>query len=123
MSSLDDALLKQASLARLQQPRQYDLEFLRSWFRRPGMGSFPLLGLDRDAWDTKTEGDLVAIKPRQAPDVFSKWFTEYLVPRYHHIIGKKFKVILLYFSYATGAILITGTGVIAWRCRRWHIPL
>jgi hypothetical protein len=92
--SADDAVLKQASLARLEQPRKYDLEFLRSWFRRPGMGSFPLLGIDKDAWDTKNEDDLLAIRPRAAPDMFSKWFTEYLVPRYHHILGKNFKVIL-----------------------------
>ncbi|KAH6710951.1 hypothetical protein BKA61DRAFT_612737 [Leptodontidium sp. MPI-SDFR-AT-0119] len=87
----NDAVLKQASLARLERPREYDLEFLRSWFRRPGMGSFPLLGIDRDAWDEKTESDLIAIKPRAVPDIFSKWFTESFIPRYHHIFGKKFR--------------------------------
>ncbi|KAE8448984.1 hypothetical protein EG329_008572 [Mollisiaceae sp. DMI_Dod_QoI] len=87
----NDAILKQATLARLEHPRTYDLEFLRSWFRRPGMGSFPLLGMDRDAWDVKNDSDLIAIKPRAAPDMFSKWFTEYLVPRYHHVLGQKFK--------------------------------
>lgn len=56
------------------------------------MGSFPLLGIDRDAWDTKNESDLIAIKPRDAPDIFSKWFTEHLVPRYHHAFWKRFKV-------------------------------
>lgn len=56
------------------------------------MGSFPLLGFDRDTWDPKNETDLIAIKPRAAPDIFSKWFTEGFVPYYHRIIGKKFKV-------------------------------
>jgi hypothetical protein len=56
------------------------------------MGAFPLLGIDKDAWDIKNESDLIAIKPRNAPDVFSKWFTEYLVPLYHHTFGKRFKV-------------------------------
>jgi len=92
--SADDAVLRQASLAQLEKPRKYDLEFLRSWFRRPGMGSFPLLGTDKDAWDAKNDDDLIAIRPRVAPDMFSKWFTECLVPRYHHIVGKNFKVIL-----------------------------
>ncbi|KAH8591691.1 hypothetical protein B0O99DRAFT_718993 [Bisporella sp. PMI_857] len=91
LEEYNDALLKQASLARLEKPRPYDLAFLRSWFQRPGMGSFPLLGMDRDAWDMKTEDDLVAIKPRAAPDAFSRWFTEHLVPKYHHILGKKFQ--------------------------------
>lgn len=36
------------------------------------MGSFPLTGSDRDAWDRKNEGDLIAIKPRAAPDILSK---------------------------------------------------
>ena len=58
------------------------------------MGSFPLLGMDRDAWDTKTENDLIALKPRSPPDLFSQWFTESLVPRYHHLFGKTFKVSL-----------------------------
>jgi hypothetical protein len=84
--------MKQAYLARLDKPRQYDLEFLRSWFQRPNMGSFPLLGIDKDAWDTKDENDLVAIKARAVPDVFSKWFTETLVPAYHHVLGERFKV-------------------------------
>lgn len=92
MHLIDDAVLKQASLARLEQPRKYDLQFLRSWFRRPGMGSFPLLGFDRDTWDPKNEADLIAIRPRAAPDIFSKWFKEGVVPQYHHIIGQKFRV-------------------------------
>ncbi|PMD21120.1 hypothetical protein NA56DRAFT_626290 [Hyaloscypha hepaticicola] len=87
----NNLLLKQVSLAKLEQPRQYDLDFLKSWFRRLGMGSFPLLGIDRDAWDAKTENDLIAIKPRSLPDLFSQWFTESLVPRYHHLFGKTFK--------------------------------
>jgi hypothetical protein len=27
-----------------------------------------------------------------APDKLSKWFTEHLVPHYHHFLGKKFRV-------------------------------
>jgi hypothetical protein len=62
------------------------------------MGSFPFLGFDRDTWDLKNETDLIAIKPRAAPDIFSKWFTEGFVPYYHQIIGKKFKVIPSQYS-------------------------
>ncbi|KUJ08802.1 uncharacterized protein LY89DRAFT_788704 [Mollisia scopiformis] len=91
LDQYNDELLKQASLAKLEQPRKYDLTFLRSWFQRPGMGSFPLLGIDRGAWDTDNENDLVAIKPRAPPDMFSRWFTEDVVPHYHHIFGKTFK--------------------------------
>lgn len=88
----DESIIKQTYLARLEQPRPYDIEFLRSWFRRPGMGSFPLLGIDGNSWDVEYEDDLVAIKARTAPDMFSKWFTETLVPIYHHLLGERFKV-------------------------------
>ncbi|PVH77721.1 hypothetical protein DL98DRAFT_636938 [Cadophora sp. DSE1049] len=92
LEKYNDAILKEVALAKLGRPRQYDLEFLRSWFRRPGMGAFPLLGLDRDAWDIKTESDLIAIKPRATPDLFSKWFTESFVPRYHQVFGERFRL-------------------------------
>ena len=56
------------------------------------MGSFPLLGLDRLAWDGDHEADLVALIPRQAPDGFSRWFTDKAIPKYHEVIGEKLKV-------------------------------
>jgi hypothetical protein len=65
------------------------------------MGSFPLLGLDRAAWDVDHEEDLIALNARQAPDLFSRWFTDKAMPAYHDIIGEKFKVCvyLLYFLF------------------------
>jgi hypothetical protein len=125
---MDDAVLKQASLARLEQPRKYDLDFLRSWFRRPGMGSFPLLGLDRDSWEPKNEADLIAIRPRAAPDIFSKWFTEGVVPFYHRVIGEKVKVLMpalsiRYFIFKDKNRLIFSQGTIARNCWFWYIPL
>ncbi|KFY10220.1 hypothetical protein V491_07756, partial [Pseudogymnoascus sp. VKM F-3775] len=91
LDKYNEIIIKQTYLARLEQPRPYDIEFLRSWFRRPGMGSFPLLGIDGNSWDVEYEDDLVAIKARTAPDMFSKWFTETLVPIYHHLLGERFK--------------------------------
>jgi len=58
------------------------------------MGSFPLLGIDRDSWDVASKDDLVAIKARPRADIFSNWFTEKLVPAYQHIIEERFKVTL-----------------------------
>ena len=79
-------------LCRLGSPTRHDLQFLRNWFERPSMGSFPLLGLDRLAWDGDHEADLVALNPRQAPDGFSRWFTDKAIPKYHEVIGEKLKV-------------------------------
>lgn len=56
------------------------------------MGSFPLLGLDRAAWNVDNESDLVALNTREAPDRFSRWFTDKVIPKYHEIVGEKFKV-------------------------------
>ncbi|CZT46429.1 uncharacterized protein RSE6_06855 [Rhynchosporium secalis] len=87
----DTAVLKHTAMGKFDRPREYDLEFLRSWFRRAGMGSFPLLGLDRDAWVVKTENDLIAIKPRETPDIFSRWFAESFFPRYHRVFGQRYR--------------------------------
>ncbi|KAK7915257.1 hypothetical protein PG985_012960 [Apiospora marii] len=64
LEKYNDALLKQAEIARLGAPAAYDLKFLRGWWRRPRMGSFPLVGLDRFSYTEKYERDLVALKTR-----------------------------------------------------------
>jgi len=56
------------------------------------MGSFPLFGLDRKAWNEENERDLVALMPRKPSDPFSEWFSHTLMPIFHHVIGEKFKV-------------------------------
>jgi hypothetical protein len=56
------------------------------------MGAFPLLGLDRHAWNTQNESDLVALMPREGPDHFSRWFTDKFMPMFHYVFGEKFKV-------------------------------
>jgi hypothetical protein len=89
---IDDALLKQAAIARLGHPTKHDLGGLRSWFERPGMGHFPLLGIDRGSWDKEFENDLAALVPRERQDAFSNWVAEKVIPTFHHAIGSKFKV-------------------------------
>lgn len=71
------------------------------------MGSFPLLGLDRAAWDIENEYDLVALNARQAPDCFSRWFTNRVVPIYHEVIGEKFKVLLRRMHYGLMITMIS----------------
>jgi hypothetical protein len=68
----------------------HDLQFLRSWFERPKMGSFPLLGLDRKSWDPENEKDLVALAPRRAPDHFSHWFINSFMPAFHGAVADRF---------------------------------
>ncbi|KAK9420999.1 hypothetical protein SUNI508_06144 [Seiridium unicorne] len=91
LNAYNDALLKQSQLAQLPRPRAYDLDFLRSWFERPGMGAFPLLGADRKSWNVQHGEDLIGIKARIAPDPLSTWFVEKFVPVFHHFVGARFR--------------------------------
>lgn len=75
----------------MDRPNNQDLAFLRSWFERPGMGWFPIRGLDRKAWDAEFEDDLLALKARVAPDTLSRWFMRIVFPLYHRYVGEKIK--------------------------------
>lgn len=88
----NDAVLKQARLARLDKPSRHELRFLRTWMERPRMGNFPLLGMDRRTWDEEHEDDLMALRARPASGVFSSWVAETVVPIFHRFIGERFKV-------------------------------
>jgi len=85
------------------------------------MGTFPLLGLGKDAWDKRNQDDLIAIKPRSTPDTLSRWLTEKLVPAYHHVLGKKFKVPTSLFKDPLTTLTTPETSTRGNRCR--HISL
>ncbi|ORY72088.1 uncharacterized protein BCR38DRAFT_331613 [Pseudomassariella vexata] len=91
LATYNATVLQQAQMAKLDTPSKYDVEFLRTWFKRPLMGAFPLLGLDQTAWDEDNQKDLIAIRARKSPDMFSKWFTEVVVPTFHHLVGERLK--------------------------------
>jgi hypothetical protein len=73
-------------------PTAHDVDFLRDWLKQPGMGDCALLGADHDSYSVDNQRDIVAIHPRQAPDLFSRWFTDGVVPKWHACIGRKLKV-------------------------------
>lgn len=91
LATYNEAVLKQAQLARLEDPSRQDLDLMRTWLQRPSMGNFPLLGLDRTTWDKDHEADLVALRPRRQSDFFSSWVFGIVVPKFHHLIGARFK--------------------------------
>ena len=78
-------------MAKLEPPIPKDVEFLRSWFDDIEKGNYPLLGLDKDAWGGSGD-DLVAMKARVAPDPFSSWVSNTVIPFYHNLLGDKLKV-------------------------------
>jgi hypothetical protein len=92
--SVTDLLL----VLRMEPPVQHDLEFFRSWLKRPSMGAHPLLGIDRKSWEDQNEGDLAALMPRRAPDRFSQWFIDSLVPRLHRVFYRSSKASFFWCS-------------------------
>ncbi|KAK8132172.1 hypothetical protein PG999_000345 [Apiospora kogelbergensis] len=91
LEQYNDTLLKQAKIARLGAPAPQDVNFLREWWRRPRMGYFPLVGADRHSYSEEYDRDLVAVKARSAPDLFTRWFNDGLVSRWHGYFGRKVK--------------------------------
>ncbi|KAK7985822.1 hypothetical protein PG988_003444, partial [Apiospora saccharicola] len=91
LKQYNDTLLKQAEIARLGAPALQDISFLRKWWRRPGMGYFPLVGADRNSYSENHERDLVAVKARSAPDPFTRWFNDGLVATWHGWFGRNVK--------------------------------
>ncbi|KAI1342727.1 hypothetical protein F5Y15DRAFT_266404 [Xylariaceae sp. FL0016] len=91
LEQYNDSLCKQAKISRLGSPSSHDLAFLREWLVRPGMGDYPLIGLDRESYCQRYEKDLVAIKARPAPDLFSRWFNYSLFPTWHRLVSRRFK--------------------------------
>ncbi|KAK9769780.1 putative DUF6594 domain-containing protein [Seiridium cardinale] len=91
MEQWNKVLEIRVKLEQYSSPSSYDLEFLREWLVRPRMGNFPLIGPDRSSWCLRYEKDLVAIKARPLPDIFSRWLNFDMLPRWHQLFGGKLK--------------------------------
>ena len=89
--TLDDALLRYASVARLEKPSDRNSDLLREWLDRPEGGDFFLRGREAEIWDNKT--DLVALSQSEiGKDCLSRWISDLLIPWYHEIWGHRTKV-------------------------------
>ncbi len=64
---------------KLGKPNQYNLNFLRTWFTDRTKGDWPILGRDRDAWDT-CQDDLVALRQEAAHGKFSHALNYKIIP-------------------------------------------
>lgn len=75
-------------LSRLNQPDSQDLKALRD-----PLEQLPLIGPDGKAWDDET--DLISISQLDSRDPFSKLAFHAIVPFWHKMIGRHFRVSLL----------------------------
>ncbi|KAH8660568.1 hypothetical protein BX600DRAFT_514160 [Xylariales sp. PMI_506] len=91
LKEYNEALVQMVNLAKAEVPTAHDIDFLRGWMIRPSMGNFALLGLDRDSYSLEHTRDLIAMNSRPGSDLFSRWFTDRFIPKYHQFIGHTFK--------------------------------
>lgn len=98
-------MAKQSAAMSRPRPNQYDLSFFRAWLEDSRMGNFPLRGIDRHAWSVTYESDLVALRPRETPDHFSRWFINTVVPLFHRALGWRLKVSILFSCSSMGLLI------------------
>ena len=79
-------------LQKVPEPSPESLGFLQEWMKRPSMGGVYLVGLDSDVWEKPIPGDMVALWPDQSSDTFTSWIRRKVIPRYHQIVGRYYKV-------------------------------
>ncbi|KAH6668763.1 hypothetical protein B0J14DRAFT_641513 [Halenospora varia] len=65
----------------LKEYSRYDLKQLRRWMSLGTDGNYPLVGSDRDIWNTSD--DLFALRVRVEADSVSVLITDYLMPLFH----------------------------------------
>lgn len=88
----DDALLQHSRLHQLPNPNKHDLRVLREWYSDPDFGGMFMPLPETNAWHEDVTEDLVALSARKTDgDVFTGWITDTVMPRFHKIIGHRFK--------------------------------
>lgn len=81
MYIVDEALIQQSVIHRFPEPDKWDLNYIQHFLATKDMGPLALIGDDATIWGSTLapdshSPDLVALKPRQKEDAFSKWVTE-----------------------------------------------
>ena len=77
-------------IARIQTPAKSDIENLRKWLLRPGMGGNFLVGVESHTWTKAGADDLMSPAVREQ-DGFNSLLTGQILDAYHRIYGHKKK--------------------------------
>lgn len=75
----DKALLRQAEIKKLAEPRNHDLKVLREWLKREKGGNNFLTGFEELPWHEGETRDLVALSQSQRPPL-ANWAAERPIP-------------------------------------------
>ncbi|KAF2186251.1 hypothetical protein K469DRAFT_706921 [Zopfia rhizophila CBS 207.26] len=81
LKEYNEALIQASTVANLQEPDKWDLNYMQRFLATKEMGSLALIGDDATTWGSITNPngfspDLIALRPRQNEDAFSKWVAE-----------------------------------------------
>ena len=60
--------------------------------RRSSMGSLHLTGADGNTWDDTMLEELICLRGQKYDDFLSDWIVNRVIRRFHHLIGRKFRV-------------------------------
>lgn len=91
--SLDEALLVQSQISKLDKAEKCNLEILRDWLCKERGGDGFLSGLESKAWNEEATADLIALSAQQYEgDRFTQWLANTVIPRFHHLVGWRIMV-------------------------------
>lgn len=90
--SPDAVLLQVSRLAKVDSPREGELQFLQDWLERPMMGNSFLRGREATVWKDRTARDMVTLAERKLDsDPFSTWLSTGLVGVFDRVWGNRRK--------------------------------
>ena len=88
----DAALLQVSQLAKVDPPREDELQFLQDWLQRPMMGNSFLRGREETVWRNRAPKEMVTLAERQLDaDPFSNWLSTGLVGLFDRVWGNRRK--------------------------------
>ncbi|PMD53448.1 uncharacterized protein K444DRAFT_668062 [Hyaloscypha bicolor E] len=91
LKEYNETLLLQKQLRTGASPNSSDLAFVRRWFIDEKMGDDPLIGQDRELWETSSRSDLITLKPRRSDDPLAAFFLKRVFIWWHHCLGHRVK--------------------------------
>ena len=93
--ALDDCLIQQATIAKIEAPLPNDLKMLRRWLSHPKMGNDFLYGHEAKVWNETYDHDFIAM-PRPEGEIerdgLSRLFLDQMVDLWQRGVGRFYKV-------------------------------
>jgi len=62
------------------------MQKLQEWLERPSLANVYLTGRERDVW--KQGVDFLCLAEQPSTTQFTSWMADFLIPRYHRLIGR-----------------------------------